>query len=439
MAIFLPYYLIALALLGAEMLGLRPASRPKPRLPPWLCAATVVVAYAVQLGAIAYAARTTLGAEPWRASLPIGVASPSVPNPDAFEALLLALALLQTLALAWLPRGTPRGVTIGGCAALIALAFAAPAFESPDAYAYVGNALMGIGSYAPPPGPLPGDAAAITYLFHPPLLPAPYGPLWLAIVRVVTGPFAALGAKLLALRALGAFGFLALLAALRAAGVPARVVTLAALNPALVMLYVGDAHNDVLGLAAIAGAAALLRSRYYLVASAAIAVAGLIKLPFALLGLPVLAAIRSRTVRYALAALAPLAAATVSWYAGGAAYFAGLRVHVPVAATAPTFLANLAVAAAGLAALAVALARGCRRKTAVWPIAMMSSYVAMWYLPYGLPYALGRHRILTYLLVALPFACAAIDAKFMRGWTWAALAIAIAAAYAGARGRTASA
>jgi hypothetical protein len=48
---------------------------------------------------------------------------------------------------------------------------------------------------------------------------------------------------------------------------------------------------------------------------------------------------------------------------------------------------------------------------------MMSSYIATWYCAYGIPYALARHRLLAYLMIALPFACALVDAKFMRPWT----------------------
>ncbi|MBV8434914.1 MAG: hypothetical protein JO029_11600, partial [Candidatus Eremiobacteraeota bacterium] len=67
---------------------------------------------------------------------------------------------------------------------------------------------------------------------------------------------------------------------------------------------------------------------------------------------------------------------------------------------------------------------------------MMGSYVATWYMLYGLPYALARRRLLAYLLIALPVASALVDAKFMRPWTYfAALPVTLAVSLLFARRR----
>jgi hypothetical protein len=149
-------------------------------------------------------------------------------------------------------------------------------------------------------------------------------------------------------------------------------------------------------------------------------------LPFAILGLPVLAAIDPRAARYAWAMAIVLAAGVISWFAAGAGYFQGLAVHVPEAGF--VHLLNAAVSVAALVAIAVAFLGGRRLASAVWLMPMMGSYIASWYATYGLPYALARRRILGGMLVLLPFVAILIDAKFMRVWTYALLVPAIAVA-----------
>jgi hypothetical protein len=132
--------------------------------------------------------------------------------------------------------------------------------------------------------------------------------------------------------------------------------------------------------------------------------------------LPVLAAVRSRAARYTCAAAAIAATVVLSRWAAGANYFAGLAVHVPVPG--PAYALNLIVSLLALAAIAVALVGGARVRAALWLIPMASSYVASWYLIYGLPYALARRRILAYLLIVFPFATVLVDAKFVQWWTY---------------------
>ncbi len=421
MAVFVPYYVAALVLLYAELRGapLAMAARtPRWPAPAWVAA--LLALSALREAAIWYAAthlRTTIV---WPTPLPIGVAGADVRHPDAIEGALLLVAAAQSYALLGLFRSRPgRALVATGFALTIGLALAAPAFESPDAYAYVGDALLGLRAYAPPNADFTGEFLTINRFFMSPMLPAPYGPLWMAIAGIVTAPLHGLLPKLLALRLTGAAGFAALVAALRAYGASPRAVAIAALNPALASQFVADAHNDVLALAAIVAAAALLRQKRPWIATGAIAVAGLIKLPFVALALPAFAAIASRPLRYACAATAAALAVGISWWGAGAAYFRGLAVHVPLSQGAFALNAAVAIAAAALLVLAFLGAR--RLRTGVWPIAMASSYVAAWYLPYGLAYALARRRIVAYLLLLLPFACALLDAKFARVWVPAAV------------------
>jgi hypothetical protein len=428
MAIFLPYYIAALVLLVFELRGVSMTlSVVVPRWRAWCWAATLLVAYAAQLEVVRYAALSLTSSQPWRSQLPIPVAEHGMTHPDLVEAALLCLAVYQSFALYALYRTMPsRLVFFGGGALMAVLSVVAPAFISPDAYAYVGDAILGVRAYAPPKSDFTAEYGLINRFFAAPMLPAPYGPLWIAVVRLVTDSAPTLLSKLIALRLLGAASFVALLAALRAYGVRPRLLTVAALNPAMAQQYVADAHNDLLGIALVVAAAALVRQRRATVASGITAAAGLVKLPFTVLALPIFAAVKPRWLRYACATGAIAVAIAISWWGAGAGYFRGLNVHVP--APGPVYVLNVVVSLAALFLLGLATIGGRRLYSGVWLIAMMSSYVATWYMAYGLPYALARHRLVAYLLIALPFACAAIDAKFMRPWTPIALMLAVFAA-----------
>lgn len=421
MIIFLPYYVAALVLLYLELRGRSVIPRlavPARRAPVWI--ALLVASYAAQLAIVWYAAATVALAQPWRGALPVGVAEHGMAHPDAVEAALLIVSAAQVWGLAGLYRARPswNAMTLG-FAALVALSIAAPATISPDAYAYVGDALLGQNAYNPPNTLFPGEFAAIDRLFGAPLLPAPYGPLWLALDRLVTVPFATLGAKIVALRVFGALCYLGLIAALRGCSVSRRALALAAVNPAIAQQYVADAHNDLLGIAFVVVAAALIAGRRPFAGAAAVVVAALVKLPFVLLALPVFARIRPSALRYALCASAVVLAIALSWIGGGNAYLHGLTVHVPLAGA--VFFTNAAVTIAALTLLGLAAVAARRYASAIWIFPMMSSYIATWYMTYGLPYALECRRILVYLLAALPLATMLVDAKFMRPWTFAAV------------------
>ena len=395
-----------------------------PRWAPWVWSAIVLAAYAAGQAVVWYASVTMLHPPSWRAALPIPVAPHGIAHPDLVEAAMLLLGAIETYALLGLYRTRISFALIAaGFAGLTLISIASPAFVSPDAYAYVGNAVLGLQSYAPPAGDLPGAYAVVNRLFGTPLPPAPYGPLWLAIARGVAAIAPTLGLKLLALRFFCAACFGGLLLALRAAGVSQRVLALAALNPAIAQQYVADAHNDLLAIVLVVTGAVLVRYGRMAAAAGVIAVAGLVKLPFVVLALPIFAYGRSRWAGYAAGTCAIAAALAVSWLSAGAPYFRGLMVHVPLPG--PQFAANAAVTLVALTLLGSATIGGRRFRSAVWILPMAASYVAPWYATYGVPYALARRRIIAYLLVGLPLACALVDVKFMRAWTYAVVALVV--------------
>ena len=406
--IFTVYYVAALVLAVAEARGLLRARRPE--TPPWpglTWIVALVVTYAAQI-ALCEAIGT-------RGSWPMAVVQWQ-PGAAPIVAAFLALALAQSYALLGLYRsGAKTAAVVCGAALMAAFSFA-PVLTNADVYAYVGNGLLGRAAYAPPAIPFPGELSAINAFWHVPVPAATYGPLWLAVARAVIALAPTLALKMTAFRVLGVALMAALFALLRAYGVPPRIVAIVALNPALYFEFVLNAHNDLLPVV-IVTIAALTAPSWPLVASLLVATAALVKIPFALVGLPVLAVIHKREPRVAAVFVAIFAAAVVSWFAGGPAYFSALLTYASGSHLEGAVHAVAALAA--LAAIAFAIAGAPRLRTAVWLMPMLGAYTAPWYALWSMPYALGARRVLVYLAIWLPFVTFLAEPALTRVWTLA--------------------
>lgn len=190
--------------------------------------------------------------------------------------------------------------------------------------------------------------------------------------------------------------------------------------------FVANVHNDIIPIDMLVGAAALARSSP-LVADGLFAVAGLVKLPYLALGLPVLRPVRGFGPRVGGVLAAIAAALALSWFAGGGAYVSALVRHTgPGGAGESWRLVSLAAAVV----LGAAFLGARRTIGALWlipwigafelPVAIASvgtiavPWILPWYLIWGLPYALARHRILGFLLVSFPFAGALVAPELLR-------------------------
>lgn len=406
--IFAVYYVVALVLAVAETRGLLRSRRPAtPRWPGIAWIGTLVVTYAAQIGVCEAIATRGL----W----PIAVVRYQDDASSAVIALLV-LALVQSYALLGLYRSRARTATIVAGAALMTLFSFAPVLTNADLYAYVGNGLLGHAAYTPPAAPFAGDLSAINAFWHVPVPAATYGPLWIAIARAVTATGPTLVLKMTAFRVLGALLLAALFALLRAYGIHRRVLAIVALNPALYFEFVLNAHND-LPAVVIVTVAALTAAWWPLGASLLIATAALIKVPFVLLGLPVLANVRGKMQRATAVAVAIVVTAIVSWFAGGPAYARALLSYASRSHLETSLHAIAAFAAFGLLVCAV---MGMRRlKTAVWLLPMFGAYTAPWYALWSLPYAMGATRVLVYLAIWLPFVTFLTEPALTRVWTLA--------------------
>ena len=279
--IFTAFYLIVLLLVFVE---LRVVPEPRrlrtPRLPLWLVVSFLVVSYAIQLGIEAFAANS--GARSLRLELPLPVVTRSMDLPTLVALLTIAIAASQSYALLVLYRAKQSVLPMAlGLLLMLCASVAAPALTNGDAYAYVGNALLG----APPSVPFPGEFSVINKLWHLPMTPMTYGPLWPVVASLVSGAVPTLFGKLIAFRLYGAALLLCLLSILRSMGLPARIIGIVALNPAIHLEFVANAHNDLTAIVIVSLAAVLAGSAPF-AAGALVATAGLVKLPYVVSGLP---------------------------------------------------------------------------------------------------------------------------------------------------------
>ncbi len=406
--IFTVYYVAALVLLVAEARGLLSSRRPAtPHCPGIAWSSVLVVTYAAQIAICE--AMATRGAWPmavvrWQSDASLAVAA------------LLLLALAQSYALLGLYRSGVKTVFIVAGGALMALFSFAPVLANADVYAYVGNGVLGRAAYTPPALPFTGDLSAINAFWHVPVPPATYGPLWIAVARVLVAAGPTLAVKMTAFRVLGIALLASLFALLRACGVEPRALAVVALNPALYFEFVLNAHNDLLPVV-IVTLAALTAPWWALGASLLVAAAALIKIPFVLVGLPIFANVRKTVPRLMAAALSIVAAVLVSWFAGGRAYARALLTYA-TGSHLETFLHAIAALAAIVLLIAAVSAKR-RLKSAVWLMPMLGAYTAPWYALWSLPYALGARRVLVYLAIWLPFVTWITEPALTRVWTLA--------------------
>jgi hypothetical protein len=407
----------ALLLVVFEYFGLLSSRTPAtPKVPPVLWIGVLILAYAAQLGIVWYAARHQLSADAWRAVMPLPTVDDrglEIEHADAVSGAMLALAALESYALLALYRARVSTALVwSGCVLMIVLSLVSPALLSFDLYGYVHDALLGRAAYQPPAVPFAGEYVIFDRWFGGPS-PTLYGPLWLVLIAVVTSAGGTLIAKMFAWRVFSALVFVALIFALQAYGVPSRVRVVTALNPGLLLQFVSNGHNDLVAIVLLVLAAAFVRARSAPLGVALIGVAGLIKLPYAVLGLPLLAAIGSKWVRFVTAIALLAAVVALSLLGGGTAYFSTLLGHV---GSRPEDVTHRVAGVVALALIAQAFAGGRRLRSAAWIFPTMASSIFAWYYAWGVPYALARRRILGYVLVLFPFVTALFESALERTW-----------------------
>jgi hypothetical protein len=357
----------------------------------------------------------------------------------SFQTLMLIMCG-SYLAVLLAARRLPLGVLIAAIVAAHLILLLGPPLISQDVFGYLGfarlGALHGLDPYTHVAAEAPGDA--VFPFVGWPFKHSPYGPLF-TLASYSTAPLGLSGG-------LWAFKVLAVAASLGAVAIIARAAgglghsrrfaaVFVGLNPVLLELAVGGAHNDTLILLVLAGTLALTAGaspRFRAAAATLIAGVGIkvtagLLLPFLLLGA------RSTRQRLAVAAsaglsLSALAAVGLVGFGAHALGFLGavgeqqqlVAVHSVPAETArllglggtPSWWRHLFVAAF-VAVLAVALWRTARgadwRVSAGWAmLALLAStaWLLPWYAIWALPLAAvsGDRRLRAGALVFCAYA-----------------------------------
>lgn len=369
------------------------------RVSPWIVAGLVGLLCAVtflQLRELDAAAAAAV-MPPWQRALPLHVftrAFVEAKRGAGLETSLQIAAFVQTALLFGLafavPRaGSPRavaGIVAAGAAVLASEAWCARVAGA-DVYAYVAFGLSPH-PYRPGAAFLPLADRAIAHLWGRPLVPCPYGPLWLALAHAIASPGRSLAANVIAFRAVGLAATAASIAALLALRKPVTAA-LFALDPTLWQLYVAEAHNDVVGVALVLGALAI-RRRSLGAAILFVALAGVVKLPFLLIGAVVFASGPTWRARLFPAAAAAFGGVALSLAFGGGDYIAALartaRTYAyPIGALEWNLHLTVAAIACGAVVAAVVAARFFWG--APWSFVALGQYPIWQYLGWGIPYA----------------------------------------------------
>jgi hypothetical protein len=426
-------YLIGILLFAWSAISGRGPRLPK-RLPSGnvrvaliaLACAVLCALFVLQLAAIGDVARSLLIRSPYGRDLPLPVIGAGYlysTNVDAARATVVELAgIVQGVCLFTVgvllcvheKRERLVNVILGSTAlVLTGIALTAPAMESADLYSYVGLALSA-NPYDPSATPFLGDAAIISRLWGTPLLPSPYGPLWLLISKAVVVPLGSLTAQLFALRLLELACLAACLLILRGLKVNRAVIALIAINPAVYDLFVAEGHNDIVGVALLLGAM-LARPRSRFLAIALAAAAGLIKLPFAFLAMLVFVP-ESPVLRRLLLGVAPaVVTVAVSAVFGGAAYARALHRVYQAYSTSWSPLDSFFQGTLVVLALASVLLAVTRRKFiagAVWTFPALGHFALPQYLAWSFPYAVAGSEPPLVFFAALPAAVYLLNTDF---------------------------
>jgi hypothetical protein len=397
------------------------AFRPTPRLV-GTCAALIVPIYVIALLNLYAQVRLEEGApfDAWMQALPLPVYNGRTQNAAVHSTLsLIALCcgLVATLSLGVLAAALRHGIgrttrrAFGVIAVLLAVvSVAAPAMSTTDPYEYVAAALLGLRAYVPPPGVLAGTIYA-PILPNIPLSGVIYGPLWVLVnsLQLSLGTSVFLKIELLRVWNVAFIGLLYVL--LGRAGVSRNTRALFVVNPALWYYVVANPHADVQGLLLIVGAWIAAQRSRGIFAAVLLAGAGLIKLPFLLIGAAALAPLNGSRRRYAVWFGAAFGVALVSFLIPGAAYwhdFSHYVVHGTGHAHANLRDGWLLIAPIVAAVTVALLARRRAVYGAAWLFPQIAPLAAAWYLLWGMPYAAVTGTLEAFV-IAMPLATVLID------------------------------
>lgn len=366
--------------------------------------------------------QTTFDAPPSLArvtSLPIAIFDGdrgSSAHHGSFSVFGFAIGAVETALLGLIILAVSRGMLVSRTALIFAVALSAiiscvaPELSTSDPYEYVATGILGFGAYAPPNGALAGS------IYGPiaksiPLGGVIYGPLWVGVDVVETWLGSSVIEKIYALRLWNVGLILGLVQIMRASRLSRAVILAVVLNPALWFYSVVNPHADIQGLVLLATAFYFVRNVKIVPATVALIAAGLIKLPFVIIGGAILMPIKNPAKRIAIWFLAIGAVAAISYVIPGHAYASDL-VKFAAAKTQSHVISRWVffVPIVALAMLALVFF-GKRAGGIALFFSQAGPIAAPWYLYWGVAYAIASGFGELYL-VSLPLLTTLSDDMF---------------------------
>jgi hypothetical protein len=400
----------------------RPAARSASLLEPartWqisLACAVLVATFLAELVVVRVAAETQQPMPAWFARLPLLIIDETPPlnghTPawvgNDFALLVIGQSVVLYVLYRCLRNRTlalgSSAVIATSCGIMLAAALLTKAtIAGQDLYLYVGYGHLGLGAYRPPHVPFDSDFAAINQLWGTPVLPAVYGPLWLFLASLVSTITHTLVAQLAAFRFLGALSLLVCVRLLWVIRTPPAAIALFALNPALIMQYVVDAHNDAIPLVFALCAIAIARRNPWLALICAVA-AGAMKLPFVLASALAFSQLEARKKRVGFALATIVVSVGITAVLSDGAYFSALQYPLRYQAL-PLLsdrLAHLLAIVGALVATGLAIWVPRFIPTGAWAFLGLGINVLPQYVAWGVPYAVLEETFLPIYLFTLP-------------------------------------
>ena len=336
------------------------------------------------------------------------------------EAIVIGvIAIFQMLCLgrlgadvAWTSSIPLRRLLLGVAAIMSVIAIFPHAMTSGDSYSYVAYSMLGHDAYNPPSTRFPGELGAINDWWGVPVVPSPYGPLWLAFSAMLGDVASTIVGKILVFHLAGLLLVIVTGALLTFKTADTRVGALWFCNPVVYLQFVVNGHNYMAAIALTAGAFLLAPKRPW-VATCCATAAGLIKLTFVPIALLALVPIRRPRDRLALAALSVTSSVAISLVWGGPSYVRALQTHIGSHhgdGFGDIFQSANLVLALTATILALSHRRAPRSMVLAFPALGIIAYP--WYSAWSLPFAWLEPRLFLVFLAIWPGIAFLIETVF---------------------------
>lgn len=383
-----------------------------------ISAVTLVPLYALQLALLATESRLQSGDGrlAWMKTLPIPVYNYREDSMYRvlFSELRLGIAVLETAAIAIVVltlRHNHKAISgwAGGTLAVMfaALSLGAPVMSTADPYEYVATGILGLQSYAPPSGAFVGTAYESLQKLVP-LHGVIYGPLWVLCDVAQTHLGSSIYQKIEAIRVTNVAFIGVFCSLLVRSGLSRASLAGFALNPCVWFFVVANPHADIQGLTALIGAYALARRSKTWPAVLCVVAAGLIKLPFVIVGVAALAPLRGVPRRIGACCASMALVVLLSYAMAGPAYFFALTGFTARRASINLYPGWVAIAVLIVIASVVLVVFRRGVFGTAWLFQQMTLGSLPWYLFWGIPYAIATGTFDVYA-VTLPLAASLLD------------------------------